>query len=101
MQRVTIDTGAAFAPVERALYHTFFPALFSNDAAAGEKTHQLLSLPTKWAGLTIPDPTTTAQTNYASRILACSHLLAVFQGVEPFQPSTHTSVISAVMREIK
>ncbi len=50
---------------------------------------------------TIPDPTTSAQPNYESSILLCSHILAAFRGVDEFRSTDHTKVIREVKAELK
>jgi hypothetical protein len=57
--------------------------------------------PIKWAGLAIPDPTTSAQRNFEAIILLCSHILAAFQGVDVFQSKDHIEVIREVKAELK
>ena len=61
----------------------------------------LAALPVKWAGLANPDPTTSAQPNYESSILLCSHILAAFRGVDEFRSTDHTKVIREVKAELK
>jgi hypothetical protein len=67
----------------------------SNDRRA------LAGLPVKWAGLAIPDPTTSAQPNYEASILLYSHILAAFQGVGVFRSTDHLKVIRDVKAELK
>jgi hypothetical protein len=57
---------------------TFLPTLFGNEYEEDDPCRALASLPVKWAGLVIPDPTTLAQPNYEVSILLCSHILAAF-----------------------
>jgi hypothetical protein len=45
---------------------------------------QFACLPVKWAGLAIPDPTSSAELHHDSSKLLTSHVLAVFQGIKVF-----------------
>jgi hypothetical protein len=62
---------------------------------------KLASLPVKYAGLAIPDPSAASEDNYEASTLVCSHLLAAFQGVEAFSSTEHQSVRTTVTAELK
>jgi len=62
LQRVTPDVAPFFEPLETALAHDFFPALFQ-DKDFGHSNHELLGLAAKRAGLGVPNPTSTASKN--------------------------------------
>jgi hypothetical protein len=83
VQRVVKDVGEELQGVERAIARTFLPALF-DDRYDDESNpwRSLAALPVKHAGLALPNPTTSANSNYEASILVCSHLLAAFRGVE-------------------
>jgi hypothetical protein len=55
----------------------------------------------QWAGLAIPDPTTSAHPNYEASILLCSHILAAFPRVDVFRSTDHLKVIREVKAELK
>ena len=101
VQRVTKGIGPEFEEVERTLSKTFLPTLFGDDYADDGPRRKLSCLPVKWTGLAIPDPTSSADSNYEASFLLCSHLLAALQGVEPFRSADHMSVISEVKAELK
>ena len=103
VQRVTKGIGPEFATIEQTLARIFLPTLFGDNYDYDEKDPRraLAALPVKWAGLAIPDPTTSAQPNYESSILLCSHILAAFRGVDEFRSTDHTKVIREVKAELK
>jgi hypothetical protein len=55
----------------------------------------------RWAGLAIPNPTSSADSNYNASILFCSHILAAFRGVGTFRSADHLTVITEVKAELK
>jgi hypothetical protein len=61
----------------------------------------LAGLPLKWAGLAIPDPTTSVHPNYEASILLCSQILAALQRVDVFRSTDHLKVIREVKAELK
>jgi hypothetical protein len=78
VQRVRKGIGPDFASAEQTLAKTFLPTLFGDEYNEDNPQCALASLPVKWAGLAIPDPTTLAQPKYEASILLCSHILAAF-----------------------
>jgi hypothetical protein len=86
--------------VEKAISRTFLPALFDEDIADDDPRLKLACFPVKHAGLALPDPTTSAQSNYDASILMCSHLLAAFRGRDAFR-TTDLAVIHGVKTELK
>ncbi len=101
VQRVTKGIGPEFASVEQTLAKTFLPTLFGDEYDEEDPRRALAGLPVKWAGLAIPDPTTSAQPNYEASILLCSHILAAFRGVDDFRSTDHLKVIRDVKAELK
>jgi hypothetical protein len=101
VQRVTKGIGPEFASVEQTLAETFLPTLFGGEYNEDDPRHALAGLPVKWAGLAIPDPTTSVQPNYEASILLCSHILAAFRGVDVFRSTDHLKVIHDVKAELK
>jgi hypothetical protein len=79
VQRVTTGIGPEFKEAEQALAKTFLPALFgdSYDDDTNPRCH-FACLPVKWAGLAIPDPTSSAELNHDVSELLTSHVLASF-----------------------
>jgi hypothetical protein len=61
----------------------------------------LAGLPLKWAGLAIPDPTTSAHPNYEASILLYSHLLTAFPRLNVFRSTDPLKVIREVKAELK
>ncbi len=101
VQRVVSDIGDQFAEVENAISHTFLPALFDEVIPDDDPRLKLACLPVKHAGLALPDPTASAQTNFDASILVCSHLLAAIRGVDKFRTADHKAVIHGVKAELK
>jgi hypothetical protein len=101
VQRVTKGIGPELAAVEQTLAKTFLPTLFGDEYDDDNPRGALAGLPVKWAGLAIPDPTTSAQPNYEASILLCSHILAAFWGVNVFRSTDHLKVIRDVNAELK
>jgi hypothetical protein len=97
----SLGIGPEFASIEQTLARTFLPTLFGDEYEKDDPRHALASLPVKWAGLAIPDPTTSAQPNYEASILLCSHILAAFRGVDIFRSTDHLKVIKEVKAELK
>jgi hypothetical protein len=84
------------------MFRTFLPALlFDEDMADDDPRLKLACLPVKHAGLALPDPTRSAQSNHVASILMCSHLLAAFRDQDPFRTTDHLAVIHAVKDELK
>jgi hypothetical protein len=100
LQRVVPEIGDKFAGVERAISDDFLPALFDDKICESDKRRALAGLPVKHVGLALPDPTTSAESNHEASTLVCSHLLAAFRGVEPFQSEEHASVRRTVLAEL-
>jgi hypothetical protein len=71
--------------VEQTLAKTFLPALFGDSYDDDTNPQRQLScLPVKWAGLAIPDPSSSAELNHDASVLLTSHVLAAFQGIKVF-----------------
>jgi hypothetical protein len=85
VQRVKEGVGEKFTAIEEAISNTFLPALFGDEYDEDDPCWKLACLPVKHAGMAIPDPTTSAQSNFeASILLICSHLFAALWGVKVF-----------------
>jgi hypothetical protein len=101
VQRVISDIGDHFDEVEKAMSRIFIPALFNEDIADDDPRLKLACLTVKHAGLTLPDPTRSAQPSHDASILICSHVLAAFRNKEPFRTTDHLAGIHAVKDELK
>jgi hypothetical protein len=101
VQRVIADIGDCFFDVEDSITNIFLPALFGETLQNCDYRRKLAALPVKFAGLGIPDPSATSESNFEASTLVCSHLLAAFRGVEPFSSMEHQSVRTAVTTELK
>jgi hypothetical protein len=74
-QRVTEGLGPEFLAITNAINYNFLPALFGIESVTG--THrELASLPVKFAGLALPDPTASAKTNWTASTIICGHIIA-------------------------
>jgi hypothetical protein len=94
------EIGDKFAGMEQAILDNFLPALFDNKICESDKRQALTGLLVKHVGLALPDPTTSAESNHEVSTLVCSHLLAAFRGVEPFQSEEHASIRCTVLAEL-
>jgi hypothetical protein len=52
-------------------------------------------IPVKKAGLAIPNPMETADTNWMALMLSCGHLISAIRGMEEFSSTEHTSIMNA------
>jgi hypothetical protein len=87
--------------VKIALARTFLPALFYADYdVAADPCQQLASLPVKFSGLAMPNPTTSTAANYEVSIVIWSHLLAALQGMDEFRMADHLAVTREVKTEL-
>jgi hypothetical protein len=100
LQRVTHGLGDEFSAIEQTLTSEFLPALFGVDGV--EDTHKLLAcLPVKAAGLAIPNPTATAESNWTASTLVCGHLVAALRGRQEFRSADHAATMSHGKAEIR
>jgi hypothetical protein len=60
----------------------------------------LQGLPVKHAGMALPDPTKSAESNYEASVLVNSDILAALRGTEAFRSTEHVAVINAVRSEL-
>jgi hypothetical protein len=100
VQRVKEGVGEEFTDIERAISQTFLAALFGDEYDDDDPRRKVVCLPVKHAGLAIPDPTTSAKSNFESSILICSHLLATLRGVDEFRSSDHVATIQECKAEL-
>lgn len=90
IQRVTEGVGDLFSELEEKIAHKFLPALFGEPPwEDNDHRRPLAALPVKHAGLALPNPTTTADDNYRTSTVVCSHLL---QALRPDSEVTFSSV---------
>jgi hypothetical protein len=86
--------------VEQALHHDFLPACFGEDKV-DDAIRQPSSLPVKKAGITIPNPMTSAKLNWTSSTIICSHLVAAIQGRVEFRSADHQQIQNSGIAERK
>jgi hypothetical protein len=70
------------------------PALFGVDGIDDTQRQLACQLEQK-SGLAIPDPTTTADTNWTTSIVVCGHLVAALQGTDEFRSVDHNCIMAA------
>ena len=75
MQRVTPDIGKVFHPVEDALREAFLPALFSG-ASYKIPGRAVTDLSVNQAGISLPEPTNTAGSNWTVSCVITVHPVA-------------------------
>ena len=83
LQRVTSGLSDEFEVIEEALAENFLPSLFGDGEQCDTK-RQLACLPVKHAGLALPNPLKTAETNWKASTLICGHLVAALRGRTEF-----------------
>jgi len=100
LQRVTSGLSDEFEVVEEALAENFLPTLFGTGIQCDTK-RQLACLPVKHAGLALPNPTTTAESNWKASTLICGHLVAALRGTTDFRSEDHTSTMQSGKAELR
>jgi hypothetical protein len=100
LQRVTDGLGLEFSAIALAMEHDFLPALFGLESVP-DTLKRLASLPVKKAGLALPDPTATAETNYHSSTVVCSHIIAAIRGTTTYRSADHLSVLKSGKAELR
>ena len=95
LQRSIGDIGSAFAPVEDAISSCFLPALLGKDPDTPTPTdlRKLLSLPVKFSGIGVPDPTASADNHNATSTECTSLLTTSLLGQTTFNLADHKSTM--------
>ncbi len=96
VQRVVSAIGPQFSTVADEISSKFLPALFGASLKDSDPRLQLARLPVKQAGLALPSPVDTAESNYRDSTCAVSHLLAALRGRQDFRSAYHLEVIATV-----
>jgi hypothetical protein len=94
LQRVTKNLAEEFGAIEEAIQEKFLPALFGDDIT-NDVPQRIACLPVKKAGLAIPNPTETADTNWTASTVICGNLILAIRGMEVFSSTKHTSIMNA------
>jgi hypothetical protein len=81
IQRVVKGIGNDFGEIKKAIFDLFLPTLFLDKLKECHQHCSLSKLPVKFAGLALPDPVASSESNFEASTLMCSHLLAAFRGV--------------------
>jgi hypothetical protein len=100
LQRVTDGLGLEFSAIALAMHYDFLPALFGVESVS-DTQRQLASLPVKFAGLAIPDPTATAETNWSASTVICGHIIAAIRGTTIYRSADHLSVLKNGKAELR
>ena len=95
----------SFSPLEEKIHKKFLPAMFG-EPSLDDNRRSLATLPVKHAGLALPDPTVTAESNYKDSTLVCGHLVQALSLNSDviFSPVDHSSTrkeVTAAMRARK
>ena len=103
LQRVSEGVADHFSPIEKAISNNFLPALFGEPRLEDTYRRPLATLPVKHAGLAIPDPTSTADSNYKTSSLVCGHLVQAIRLDSDVEFSTvdHLSTRREVVVEVR
>jgi hypothetical protein len=75
LQRVMDSPGFEFKIMEQAMHREFLTALLGDELVADNLPRQLACLPVKKVGPAIPNPTTTAGSNWTGSMVMCGHLI--------------------------
>jgi hypothetical protein len=78
VQQVVEGIGDDFSEIEKSIDDLFLLALFSDKLEDRDARRFLRKLPVKFAGLGLPDPVASSDSNLEASTLVCSHLLAAF-----------------------
>ena len=101
-QRVVMDTGAFFDPVERALREEFIPALLGmpKEDITG-RFREILNQSIKKGGLGIRNPVDTAGLVHATSNEASEYLVQTMVEGKPFEIRNHNSFVTAACQEAR
>jgi hypothetical protein len=88
----------SFRPDRGSTPKTFLPAALAGKVDISEVSCELFALPVKFAETAIPNPSTSAETNFKDSTLVCSHLIRALRGQEAFSPSKHRETCTAVIQ---
>jgi hypothetical protein len=97
VQCVVPDIGKKFEAVKVSLHKHFLLALFKESLEEDESYLSLAGLPVKKAGLALPNPVATANSNYKASSIDCRHLTQAICGKHELSSANH----SATMQEVK
>ncbi len=104
VQRVVKGIDDEFEDIASEMSNRFLPALLNDKSLDGDiKDHrkELATLPVKYCGLALPDPTKTAKTNLEASELITGHLTGALRGRHNFNPAEHTMTCKSVRARLK
>ena len=99
LQRVMHNCGGAFVPLQDVILKAFYPALFEGDLSDAEC--KLFSLPTRFAGLGINNPTETASSSYHTSTQGTKVVVEAIKGCGEFSSACHLDAISKARYETR
>ena len=98
LQLVMHNCGDAFVRLQDAILKAFYPALFEGDLSDAEC--KMFSLPTRFAGLGINNPTETASSSYHTSIQGTKVVVeAIKKKCGEFSSACHLDAISRARHE--
>ena len=92
-----LNCGGAFVPLQDAILKAFYPALFEGDLSDAECI--LFSLPTRFAGLGINNPTETASSSYHTSTQGTKVVVEAIKRCGEFSSACHLDAISKARHE--
>ena len=102
LQRITWDTGDAFAGVDKMIREQILPPLFfGNTKTLSSVVGALSTIPVKKYGLGILNPVTSAQENYLSFTQGSKELVRAVTGRGEFSNANHLRTLSEERRDKK
>jgi hypothetical protein len=102
--RVMKGIGVKLSKLEKTIAEIFLPALYGekyDHDDPGDPRRSLACLPVKHAGLALPDPTKSADSNFMASQLLSSCVTAALRGREDFRSADHEATMHAVKHELK
>lgn len=93
VQRVTPCAPTAFDALELLLAKSVIPALFGSVDVPCYR--EITSLPTKLAGLSLPDPTATCASNLKASQLVTAEIISALTGTKVFSLAEHSDTVSS------
>ena len=99
MQYVTPDIVMEFHPVEDALQEAFLLALFKGDTSQIPRK-AVTSLPVEQAGISLPDPTQTAGSNWTASYVITGYLVSAICETDELRSGYHALLMGECRYEI-
>ena len=97
VQRVTPDCQSLFTDLETAIWEKFLPTVMGSDVSCAERV--LLSLPARWGGLGIFNPTETADMSFKMSRHATDVVVQAVKCKTAYEMDAHMRQLNATRTE--